>query len=461
LAAAPAIAQTAPAAAPTVMDLHGHLFGDLKQCKRIVFIIDASGSMLNRLADVTHEVEAAVDGLNSAASLNIITFSDNAKLMSPNFVCADRAGKRQAREFLEGAAAEGLTIPMPAFHAAVDMGPDRICFVTDADIANDIEFAKDACRFLQGRPVQVDCVAWLDPIFEPTPIISLRLIAHRQHGVFRCVVPKSDSSGNLRLTEVPEQGLPHAEPGAIPNGDGVQRVELGGVGSPATAVAFVCDLSVSPKLRRLMIEEMARAVGKLDTAERFNIIFYGPQAPPQEFSPTLVLAQPANRTRALEWSRTILAPVATMPGALVPIDAQPVVEAVKLAFRHHAEAVYLLFGEAADLGQLHVQLHELNKGKVRKVQVHPIAIVPTRPNERSTVTESLDDLIFSFPVALADQSTSIPQSIAMENDGCLGFLAPDDQPTSHPASGPSIPTTRPAAPDFRSSVSGDHQSELR
>ena len=69
----------------------------MKGSKRVVFVIDASGSMLNKLDAVKHEFEAAVDGLDPAASFNIITISDQATPMSPKWVAAGVAGKRAAR----------------------------------------------------------------------------------------------------------------------------------------------------------------------------------------------------------------------------------------------------------------------------------------------------------------------------------------------------------------------------
>ena len=79
------------------------------------------------------------------------------------------------------------------------------------------------------------------------------------------------------------------------------RVELAGLTSPASAVAFLYDTSLPPALRERAEAEIARSIGRTDRKERFSVIGFGDRGSPASFSTTLVLAVPENVRGVSQW----------------------------------------------------------------------------------------------------------------------------------------------------------------
>ena len=101
--------------------------------RRIVYICDATGSMLNKLQSVKDQMRKSIASLQPVQNFDIIFFQDHQKILfSPNLVPATPQIKRQAEQFLDGVIAQSITDPLPALEMAMKLHPQLIYFLTDA-----------------------------------------------------------------------------------------------------------------------------------------------------------------------------------------------------------------------------------------------------------------------------------------------------------------------------------------
>jgi len=101
--------------------------------KRVVYICDASGSMMSVFWRVRDELRKAVDVLKPIQAFNVIFFSDVevAALNKNSLVMANPENKRQAYDLAEKMSAAGTTDPLPAIRLAFEQKPELIYVLTD------------------------------------------------------------------------------------------------------------------------------------------------------------------------------------------------------------------------------------------------------------------------------------------------------------------------------------------
>ena len=208
-------AQPAPPAQPTPPAPDGSFLSDLNGAKRVIFVVDFSGSMHGRIASVRKEVAAAVETLKPSVSFDVIAFDRDAKVWRDEPVPADAAHKREADDFLDDTATSDIdsrgtfTDPWPAMRAALRLEPDRICLVTDGDFPREDDFAARVSRALGPKPaVRIDTLAWVQSPANLKPFASLRLISHRTAGRFLCVTEQGPDDPYFHQFE--ERDLPKA-----------------------------------------------------------------------------------------------------------------------------------------------------------------------------------------------------------------------------------------------------------
>ncbi len=103
--------------------------------RRVAYVCDASGSMLNMFDALRFEIRKSVDKLQPNQSFNVIFFQD------PGCAAADKSGlmpavpekKRLTYDFLDKFTVRGLTDPIPALDLAFSQKPDLIYLLTDGD----------------------------------------------------------------------------------------------------------------------------------------------------------------------------------------------------------------------------------------------------------------------------------------------------------------------------------------
>lgn len=162
--------------------------------RRIVFIVDASGSMIGTLQIVLDELARSIDSLSPEQSFGIVFFQQNAAVIVPpqdRLVPATAEGKVQALGWMrENVIPRGRSNPLAAIQHAMRLRPDVI-FMLSNDITGSGEFEIDQADLLQAldrlnprdpgsgrRPTQIQCVQFLDP----DPLDTLRKIAEEHSG---------------------------------------------------------------------------------------------------------------------------------------------------------------------------------------------------------------------------------------------------------------------------------------
>lgn len=117
-----------------------------QHARKICYIVDRSGSMVDEIEYVKEEVMRSISRLHRVQQFHIIFFSGGPPIESPpgKFVHAIREYKKQAFEFLSTIEAGGRTNPVRAMGRAFHLGADLIYFLTDG------EFSPELVQKLQG-----------------------------------------------------------------------------------------------------------------------------------------------------------------------------------------------------------------------------------------------------------------------------------------------------------------------
>lgn len=162
--------------------------------RRIVYVIDASGSMIRSLPIVVDELARSLDGLTAEQEFGVVFFQRNEALVVPP---ADRlrpAGSKETARVLawidEKVIPAGRSNPIAALRVALALRPD-VVFLLSENITGSGEYEIDQRDLLAlldelnpadaatgRRPVRINCVQFLDP----DPLGTLRLIAEAHGG---------------------------------------------------------------------------------------------------------------------------------------------------------------------------------------------------------------------------------------------------------------------------------------
>lgn len=161
--------------------------------RRIVYVIDASGSMLRSLPIVLEELARSLDGLGPRQEFSIIFFQRNEALMVPprtQLVPATVTQKMRVLAWIdERVIPEGRSNPLEAIELALSFRPD-VVFLLSVNITGAEEYEIDQADLLAlldelnprdpatgRRRTQINCVQFLDP----DPLGTLEKIA-AEHG---------------------------------------------------------------------------------------------------------------------------------------------------------------------------------------------------------------------------------------------------------------------------------------
>jgi len=160
----------------------------------IVYVVDASGSMIGTLPVVLEELERSLRRLTAAQRFAVIFFQRNRTIEPQEFALQQAtsasigATMRWARSAVRPA---GRSNPLTALDRALDLRPEVI-FVLSTNITGSGEFEMTQDELLgrldnlnprdgvtQRRNTRIQCVQFLDP----DPLDTLRTIAERHGGL--------------------------------------------------------------------------------------------------------------------------------------------------------------------------------------------------------------------------------------------------------------------------------------
>jgi hypothetical protein len=160
-----------------------------KNVTSVVFLCDASGSMLVKFSALKRELSKAIQGLKPTQSFSIHFFRDTRALsLGPQLWVATPENKLHALDFLEAVAPRGTTDPLPALEIAFKQKPQLIFLLTDGDFPDNDAVLNRIRQLNRGRRVKIDTIAFVGEADTDTGFIALlKRIAAENGGLYRHV----------------------------------------------------------------------------------------------------------------------------------------------------------------------------------------------------------------------------------------------------------------------------------
>lgn len=159
------------------------LGGSARGVRRVVYVVDRSGSMLDTFGYVRKELIRSISALRRTQKFHVIFFNAGRPLENPprQLVSAIQEQKNRFFQFLESVYPEGSTHPEQAMRRALAVEPELIYFLTDGEFDPSlIEKLEDWNR---DRQVKIFTIAY----FDRTGARLLEEIARRHGGEFKFV----------------------------------------------------------------------------------------------------------------------------------------------------------------------------------------------------------------------------------------------------------------------------------
>ena len=130
--------------------------------KRIVYVVDRSGSMLDTFDYVRQELKRSISALRRSQKFRVIFFNSDLPLEGPpgKLTSAIKAQKQRFFAFLDGIVPGGGTDPGPAMRRALANEPDLIYFLTDGQF--DLSLVDKLDKWNKSRRTRIFTIAYLD-----------------------------------------------------------------------------------------------------------------------------------------------------------------------------------------------------------------------------------------------------------------------------------------------------------
>ena len=156
----------------------------------VVYLCDASGSMLNKFATLRGELTKAIQGLRPVQSFGLTFFQDtHFSALSPQLLMATPANKARAMDFLDTVTPRSSTDPLPGLEAAFKQKPQLIFLLTDGDFPNNQAVLQRIRALNRTRAVRINTIAFVGEGDTDTDFIKLlEQIARENGGSYRHVV---------------------------------------------------------------------------------------------------------------------------------------------------------------------------------------------------------------------------------------------------------------------------------
>jgi hypothetical protein len=172
---------------PADIGVRSEFFGvgsSARGARKIVYVVDRSGSMMDSFVYVVDELKRSILALRRNQKFHVILFNSGPPLESPprRLVSAIDAHKKQLFEFLDTVIPRGDTKPERAMQRALSLEPDLVFLLSDG-----IDFRPSLLRKLdewnRARRARIYTIAYLDQ----TGSEVLEQIAREHNGDFKFV----------------------------------------------------------------------------------------------------------------------------------------------------------------------------------------------------------------------------------------------------------------------------------
>lgn len=156
------------------------------RANKVVFLCDASGSMMTKFDALRGELRKAIDGLRPNQQFDVIFFAaDKYIALDPHLLYAVPENKRKAYELLETTAAHDTSNPIPGLNAAFATQPELIYLLTDGDFPDNNAVYQEVRKLAAGKKVAINTIAFFDRGEQYE--LLLKQIADQTKGSFRFV----------------------------------------------------------------------------------------------------------------------------------------------------------------------------------------------------------------------------------------------------------------------------------
>lgn len=136
-------------------------FGLGGAARKIVYVVDASGDMIDVFDDVRGQLKKSIEKLQPSQAFNILFFRDDGiQKLEGALTMAIPANKAKAYKFIDTAFCRGSTVPLPAVQMAFGQRPELIyCFTNGfRDAASPEAIEKEFKSLNPGNRVKVNMV---------------------------------------------------------------------------------------------------------------------------------------------------------------------------------------------------------------------------------------------------------------------------------------------------------------
>jgi hypothetical protein len=169
----------------------GPVFGHGGNAKKIAFVCDASGSMLNKFSTLRRELANTIQGLRAIQSFSVVFFQEQSfkALDEQTLIMATPENKLKATNFLEDKIVpRGETNPIPGLEIAFKQKPELIYILTDGDFPDNDAVLKKIRELNKDHKVKVNTIAFVNESDTDTAFQALlKQIAQENGGIYRFV----------------------------------------------------------------------------------------------------------------------------------------------------------------------------------------------------------------------------------------------------------------------------------
>jgi len=128
----------------------------------IVYVCDASGSMINTFGSLKEQLVRSIQGLKSVQGFNIVFFQDEKCVsLGEGLLFATPENKRKAFKWLDEQTTTGTTNPIPGVELAFKNRPQLIYLLTDADFPDNKAVKEAVKRLNTGKQTRINTIIFV------------------------------------------------------------------------------------------------------------------------------------------------------------------------------------------------------------------------------------------------------------------------------------------------------------
>ncbi len=161
--------------------------------RRVIYVCDASGSMIPKLEPLKVELGKAIMGLKAIQQFNVIFFRAESvpQSFARDLVFASPEGKANLIKFLADVTAAGETNPLPGIEQAFRQKPQMIILLTDGDFPDNDAVLSRVRQLNKEHKVRINTIAFVGQADTDVKFKELlETIAKENGGSYKLITPE-------------------------------------------------------------------------------------------------------------------------------------------------------------------------------------------------------------------------------------------------------------------------------